>query len=180
VPAPNAERDARIAAARLGQTREAIAAEHDISRARVSRIVAAANPRNPEEAQRQLIAERLRSRWEVLDAIVRRPPEQHSAIGRVVIGSDGKPVINATAVIAAVREQCKIETQFRALFGVDLATRPGPVLDEQSLIKLAEIRVAQQYRAQQAPLPPLPALPAGYHALSSEDQAAADLERRRG
>jgi len=63
VPAPNAERDARIAAAaRIGQTHEAIAAEHGISRARVSQIVAAANPRNPEEAQRQLIAERLRSR----------------------------------------------------------------------------------------------------------------------
>ena len=53
MPAPNAERDARIAAAaRLGQNHEAIAKEHGISRARVSQIVAAANPRTPEEAQR--------------------------------------------------------------------------------------------------------------------------------
>ena len=109
---------------------------------------------------------------------MQRPPEQHSAIGKIVLGNDGKPVINATAVIAAVREQCKIETQFRALFGCDLATRPGPVLDEQSLIKLTEIRVAQQYRIQQAPLPPLAPLPDNYRALSPEDQAAAYLERR--
>jgi hypothetical protein len=33
-----------------------------------------------------------------------RPPEQHSAIGKVVVGSDGKPVINTTAVIGAIRE----------------------------------------------------------------------------
>ena len=95
----------------------------------------------------------------MLEQIVQRPPEQHSAIGKIVLGSDGRPVINATAVIAAVREQCKIETQYRAMFGVDLATGPGPVLDEQALINLAEIRVAQQYRAPASLPAPAPALP---------------------
>ena len=76
--------------------------------------------------QRKLIATRLRQKWDELQRIVDRPPEQHSAIGKVVVGSDGRPVINATAVIGAIREQLKIETQYRAMFGVDLATRPPP------------------------------------------------------
>jgi len=178
VPSPNnAERDAKIAAAaRLGQTHEAIAAEHGISRARVSQIVAAANPRSPEETQRQLIASRLRSRWDRLEEIVREPPEQHSAIGKVVIGSNGKPVINATAVISAVREQLKIEQQYRAMFGVDLATRPGPTFDEAALLKLAEIRVVQRQLAH-VPVP-LPALPADYATMTPNQQMRADLERR--
>jgi hypothetical protein len=90
---------------------------------------------------------------------VDRPPEQHSAIGKVVVGSDGRPVINATAVIGAIREQLKIETQYRAMFGVDLATRPAPVFDEDALLKLAEIRVAQRQLAAQAAPVALPALP---------------------
>lgn len=55
---PNTDRDARIAAAaRLGQTHDAIAREHGITRARVSQIVAASKtPVSAEETQRQLIA----------------------------------------------------------------------------------------------------------------------------
>jgi hypothetical protein len=129
------------AAGRLGQSHEAIAREHGISRARVSQIVNAAAPRSAEENQRQLIATRLRQKWDELQRIVDRPPEQHSAIGKVVVGSDGKPVIGT------IREQLKNETQYRAIFGVDLATRPGPVFDEDALLKLAEIRVAQRQLA---------------------------------
>jgi hypothetical protein len=93
---------------------------------------------------------------------VDRPPEQHSAIGKVVVGSGGKPVINATAVIGAIREQLKIETQYRAMFGVDLVARPGPVLDEDARIKIAEIRDAQMAFAAQARPVPLAALPSNY------------------
>jgi hypothetical protein len=106
---------------------------------------------------------------------VDRPPEQHSAIGKVV-GSDGRPIINATAVIGAIREQLKIETQYRAMF--DLATRPGPVFDEDALLKLAEIRVAQRQLAAQAPAVTLPGLPADYTTMSPQEQMRADLERR--
>ena len=107
MPGPNAERDAKIAAAaRLGQSHEAIAREHGISRARVSQIVAASKPAaTPEETQRQLIAARLRSRWDELEKIVRDPPEMHSAIGKIVIGTNGRPVINASAVTQAIKTQ---------------------------------------------------------------------------
>jgi hypothetical protein len=180
VPRPNAERDARIiAAARLGQSHQAIAAEHRVSRARVSQIVAAASPRTPEEAQRQLIAARLRSRWDELEKIVQSPPEMHSAIGRIIIGSDGTPIINASAVTAAIKTQLQIEAQYRAMFGVDLATRPGPVLDERQIIMMAEVRAVQQYRAQQAPLPALPALPSGYQSMSPDEQMRASMDRLR-
>jgi hypothetical protein len=60
-----------------------------------------------------------------------------------------------------------------------LGTRPGPVLDEDQRVKLAEIRAVQQYRAMQAPPPALPPLPANYACLSPAEQASADLERRR-
>ena len=97
---------------------------------------------------------------------------------KVVVGSDGRPVINATAVIGAIREQLKIETLYRAMFGVDLATRAAPVFDEDALLKLAEIRVAQrQLTAQGAPVT-LPALPADYGSMSPE-QVEADMARRR-
>jgi hypothetical protein len=78
-----------------------------------------------------------------------------------------------------VREQLKIETQYLTMFGVDLATRPGPVLDERQVMMMAEVRVMQQYRAQQGNLAPLAALPDNYATLPPADQAAADLERRR-
>ena len=182
MPAPkqNADRDARIvAAARLGQTFDSLAAEYHVTRQRVSQIVKAANPRSPEETQRQLIADRLRGRWEVLEAIVRDPPEMHSAIGKVVIGSDGKPVMNASAVVQAVKTQLQIEQQYRAMFGLDLATRPGPALDERERVMEAEIRAVQQYRATLAALPPRPPLPAAYAAMTPAEQARADLEGRR-
>jgi len=178
VTTPNAARDQQIAAkARLGQSHDSLAAEYRLTRQRISQIVTAANPRSPEETQRQLIASRLRQKWDELQRIVDRPPEQHSAIGKIVVGSDGEPVINASAVIGAIREQLKIEQQYRAIFGVDLATRPGPAFDEAALLKLAEIRVAQRQLAAQAPMT-LAALPADYAAMTAEQQARAELERR--
>jgi hypothetical protein len=178
VAGPNADRDARItAAARLGQTHEAIAREYGIGRARVSQIVTAANPRSLEESQRQLIADRLRSRWDELEKIVRDPPPMHSAIGKVVVDAHGNPVINASAVIQAIKTQLQIVAQFRQMFGMDLASRPGPAFDEAAMLKLAEIRVAQRQLAAQAPVT-LPALPADYATLPPAQQARADLERR--
>lgn len=140
MPGPNADRDARIAAAaRLGQTHEAIAREHGISRARVSQIAKAATPRSPEETQRQLVAERLRSRWAELEKLVRHPPEMHSAIGRVVIGSDGKPVINASVIVQAIKTQLQIEAQYRQMFGMDLGTRPTIPEDQAMALAVADI-----------------------------------------
>jgi len=180
VGSSNATRDADIAArARLGQSHDSLAAEYHLTRQRIGQIVTAANPHSPEESQRAAIATRLRSRWEVLERIVAEPPEQHSAIGKVVIGSNGKPVINASVVISAVREQLKIETQYRQMFGVDLATRPGPTFNEDALLKLAEIRVMQRQLDAQAPRAALPALPASYATMTPQQQARADLERRR-
>ena len=39
-----------------------------------------------------------------LEKIVKDPPPMHSAIGKIVVGSDGNPVINASAVIQAIKE----------------------------------------------------------------------------
>jgi hypothetical protein len=198
VPAPNAERDARItAAARLGQTHEALAREHKISRARVSQIVSAAGPKSPEEAQRQLIAARLRSRWDELQKIVTTPPIKTTSIGRTQwdprtctcgVKGDTKrdhaedcqvaPVLDMATVTNAIRTQLAVEAQYRAMFGVDLATRPGPVFDEDALLKLAEIRVAQRQLTATAPMTAIPALPPGYSSLSPQEQMRADLERR--
>ena len=89
------------------------------------------------------------------------------------MGSDGRPVINATAVIGAIREQLKIETQYRAMFGVDLATRPAPVFDEDALLKLAEIRVAQRQLAAQAAPVALPA-PTSWKRRSSTTEPSSD------
>jgi hypothetical protein len=197
--AANTERDARIAAAaRLGQTHDAIAREHGLTRARVSQIVAAAKtPVTAEEAQRQLIADRLRSRWDELEKIVRNPPIKVTSIGRTQwdprtctcptgartdqAHDDGcrvEPVLAMGEVTNAIRTQLAIEQQYRQMFGVDLATRPGPLLDEHQMLMAAEIRVAQMYQAAHAPLA-LPPLPGDYHALSPEDQAATDMTRRR-
>lgn len=197
---PNTERDARIvAAARLGQTHEALAREHKISRARVSQIVSAAGPKSPEEAQRQLIATRLRSRWDELEKIVQHPPIRTTSIGRVQFDPrtcscgleksnsttqehapdcNVQPVLDMAAVTGAIKTQLAVEAQYRAMFGVDLATRPGPGFDEDALLKLAEIRVAQRQLTARAPVTAIPALPPGYSSLSPEQQMRADLERR--
>ena len=65
------------------------------------------------------------------------------------------------------------------MFGVDLATRPAPVFDEDALLKLAEIRVAQRQLGAQAAPVALPALPGDYSSMSPEQQAEADMARRR-
>ena len=198
-PSTNTERDQQIAAAaRLGQTHEAIAQEHGLTRARVSQIVAAANPRSPEEAERHLIAERLRSRWDELEKIVRNPPIRTTSIGRTQFDirtcscptkartdrdhaddCEVQPVLDMSAVTGAIKLQLAIEAQYRAMFGVDLGTRPGPLLDEAQIIMRAEITVAQQYLSPQGTLPPLPPLPAGYHTMTAEQQARAAIERLR-
>ena len=95
-----------------------------------------------------------------------------------MVGSDGRPVINATAVIGAIREQLKIETQYRAMFGVDLATRPGPLFDEDALLRLAEIRVAQRQLAAQVAAATLPALPPARATMTPA--GGARRPRRRG
>lgn len=78
----------------------------------------------------------------------------------------------------AIKTQLQIEAHYRAIFGVDLATRPGPVFDEDALLKLAEIRVAhRQLNAQAVPVA-LPALPADYSSMSPQEQMHTDLERR--
>jgi hypothetical protein len=126
VPGPNAERDARIAAAaRLGQSHESIAREHGISRTRVTQIVNAANPQTPEERQRAEIAARLRSRWEELEKIVRQPPAKTTSIGRTVTApGSGLTVRDMQVVVAAIREQGMIEDRYRGMFGLDISTCP--------------------------------------------------------
>lgn len=196
---PNTERDARIAAAaRLGQGHEAIAREYKISRARVSQIVAAASPRSPEETQRQLIADRLRSRWDELEKIVRNPPVKTTSIGRTQFDVRSctcptrartdrdhdedcqvVPVLDMATVTAAIRTQLQVEAQFRQMFGVDLGTRPGTVLDEKHVIMLAEINVAR-IQAGQSPhsLPPPPSGPVKPLEVARAEMRA-DLDRRR-
>lgn len=196
---PNHDRDARIiAAARLGQSHEAIAREHRISRPRVTQIVNAANPRSPEETQRHLIATRLRQKWDELQRIVDRPPIKSTSIGRVMwdprsctcgVHGDTKrdhapdcevePVLAMNDVVGAIKAQLAVEQQFRAMFGTDLAARPGPVLDDHERIKWAEIQLAHRQLSAQAPALPPPALPANYHSLPPDQQAQADLDRRR-
>jgi hypothetical protein len=196
-PNLNTERDRAIAAAaRLGQSHDSLAAEHHLTRQRISQIIATQNPRSPEEAQRQLIAARLRSRWDELEKIVARPPIKTTSIGRTqwdprtcTCGVKGdtkrehdadcpvQPVLDMAAVTAAIKTQLAVEAQYPQMFGVDLATRPGPAFDEAALLKLAEIRVAQRQLAAQAPVT-LPALPPDYATLPPAQQARADLERR--
>lgn len=129
---PNDERDQQIAAkARLGQTHEAIAAEYGITRARVSQIVAAANPRSAEESQRLEIAKRYQAKYAELQAIIDHPPAKTTAIGKTVVDPETNEVIRDFAVVvASVREQLKIEAAYRAMFGTDLATRPTTPWDE--------------------------------------------------
>jgi hypothetical protein len=90
-----------------------------------------------------------------------------------------QPVLDMTAVTGAIKAQLQVEQQYRQMFGVDLGTRPGPVLDERQIVMMCEIRAVQQYRAQQAPVSPLPALPTGYGAMTADEQMRAHLERHR-
>jgi hypothetical protein len=83
-----------------------------------------------------------------------------------------------TPVVGAIKTQLAIEAQYRQMFGVDLGTRPGPVLTEEQILMKAKIEVAQQYLTQRTPLPELAPLPDGYAALSPAEQMEADLERR--
>ena len=163
---PNAERDQQIAAkARLGHTDDAIAAEYGLTRSRVTQIVAGQNPRTPEETQRQLIAARLRSRWDELEKIVKNPPIRTTSIGRTQYDPrtctcdvkaatnrdhaddcDVAPVLDMATVTGAIKTQLGIEKQDRQMFGVDLATRPGPILDEATVMRIAELNVVRAAR----------------------------------
>ena len=59
----------------------------------------------------------------------------HSSIGKIIIGSDGKPIINVSAVVQAIKAQLSIEAQYRQMFGCDLGTRPGPRSEERRVGK---------------------------------------------
>lgn len=89
-----------------------------------------------------------------------------------------KPVLDENTVIAAIKERRMVGESLRKLTGADAAPA-GITLSEQFIACLAEATAAQERMDRLAPVP-LPALPAGYHALSPDGQASADLERRRG
>ena len=96
----------------------------------------------------------------------------HSSIGKIIIGSDGKPIINVSAVVQAMKAQLSIEAQYRQIFGCDLGTRPGPVMLEDQVLMLAKIQAVQEYRATLASLQMVP-LPPGYATMTPQQQMRA-------
>jgi hypothetical protein len=196
--APHASRDAEIvAAARLGQTHDALARQHGISRARITQIVTAAAPCEPAEAQRQLIADRLRSRWDEMEKIVRNKPIKTTSIGRTqwdprtctcdtrartdrdhAPDCQVQPVLDEALVVSAVKERRMVGESLRRLTGADEAPR-GIILDDRALRVMTEVAAARNQLEQQSPGIPRPSLPADYHALSPEQQLRAVLDRER-
>jgi hypothetical protein len=102
----------------------------------------------------------------------------HSSIGKIIIGSDGKPIINVSAVVQAMKAQLSIEAQYRQIFGCDLGTRPGPVMLEDQVLMLAKIQAVQEYRATLASLQMVP-LPPGYATMTPQQQMRAGLDGHR-
>lgn len=123
-----------------------------------------------------------RERLEEMDAtlakIIATPPAKTTAIGKTVADPDtGETIRDMSVVVAALRERRQVGESYRRLTGADAAP-VGMSLPEQFVRHLAEARAAQERMDQQATIPLAP-LPDGYSAMSPEQQAAADLDRRR-
>lgn len=186
MPGLNTERDARIVAAvRLGQSHEAVAREHGITRTRVSQIVKASTPpRPPGEAERAALATTLRTQYDRLQQIIDADPPRSSAIGRVVTfpaghKREGELVTDDSIVIRALAEQGKLVTQYRGLFGVDIHQAPPALIDARSVTILTAVRGEQERRNAIAPAPPLAALPRDYGSLPPAEQARIQIDRHR-
>lgn len=141
-----------------------------------------------------------RTRLEAMDSrlsdIISRPPVRTTSIGRtqwdvrtcscpVKARTDHEhdpdctvePVLDETAVIAAIKERRQIGESLRRLTGAD-ATPAIPALSEQFITQYARACAERDQMNHQAPTP-LTALPGNYHELTPEQQYQADIDRRR-
>jgi hypothetical protein len=124
-------------------------------------------------------AARLEQMDATLAGIIARPPAKTTAIGKTVTDPDtGETIRDMTVVVAALRERRQVGESYRRLTAADAAPS-GVFLPEQYLTILAQVRVAQEQMASQAPAPPLTPLPPGYSALTPAQQAEAQMARYR-
>ena len=131
----------------------------------------------------------------VMAGIIANPPIRATSIGRVMwdprtctcgVRGDTKrdhaedcqvqPVLDAAAVIRASAERRQVGESLRRLTSADAPAARDAGFDEEHVRMLAEVLAAQRQRG---PLPPLPALPPSYATMTPEQQARADLDRRR-
>lgn len=185
----------------LGWTWDRIAAEAGYSNgSAASKAWRAAIRQRPDQTVDEVRSQE-RTRLEAMDSrlsdIIARPPIKTTSIGRTQYdvrtctctvkgrtdephepGCQVQPVLDETAVIAAIKERRQIGESLRRLTGADAAPLPGVGLSEQQVRMMAEVIVAQRDRAQQVPLQLAP-LPGGYHDLPPEEQARLQIERHR-
>lgn len=157
------KRDRAVALRAEGMTYAAIAAEVGYAHASAAmKAVNQALAEIPQASCEELIRHE-EQRLEAMDAklaeIIAHPPVQHSAIGKVVLGLDGEPVVNMTVVIAAIKERRMVGESLRKLRGADKPAQTSKEEAERQLeAHMAPIRA--QRAADEAEL-------AGYRALAA-------------
>ena len=182
MPSPKqdtADRDRQIVAkARLGITHEAIAKEHNLTRARVGQIIKAHTAAPPGEAERQEIAQTMRAKFNELQAIIDSPPLKVSAMARPTPDPrTGGYVTDQSVVVRCIAEQNRIAREYREMFSLDISRPPAPLIDARTQILINQAADAQRNLDAQAPRPALTPLPADYWDLPPEQQAAIQMER---
>ena len=92
-----------------GMSRADIARRYGITKTRVSQIVTSHATRQDNEREREL-----RRKYHDLEGVARKPPAQHSAIGKIIFDEHGEVVRNESVRVAAVREQRMLIKELRA------------------------------------------------------------------
>lgn len=113
--------------AQTGLPHAAIAERFGISRQRVSKLIGDMTPTAwgfTDRARAQIRAKEaatLERLSKDAEKVIASPPEMHSAIGKIILDSQGHPVLNEGVRIAAIRERRLLSESYRRLTGADLA-----------------------------------------------------------
>jgi hypothetical protein len=150
------DRDAEIfQLAQGGMQHTAIAEKYGISRQRVGQIVADMTPAawgftDRDRAQiRAMEMARLESIAQKLERLAERPPEMHSAIGKIILDSEGRPVLNEGVRVQALRELRLNSESRRRLTGADLGGAGTMPIDEARRQADASMAEAREKRARE-------------------------------
>jgi hypothetical protein len=92
-----------------GMSRADLSRTYGVTKARITQIVT----RGREQETSERVTE-LKRKYHDLEGVARKPPAQHSAIGKIIYDETGEVVRNESVRVAAVREQRQLLREMRA------------------------------------------------------------------
>lgn len=126
-----------------GWTQEAIAEKYGIHQTRVSQILGAVRASLPEVDRTQLIQRELDflddNRRMLVELALMDLPPAFDQKGNMLMGTDGKPVLDISGRVTAIKAGLDVQAQMRKLLGLDQPLKVDATVTDAAAVKAAEL-----------------------------------------